>query len=153
MKIGIGADHGGFEMKEELKKRLADDGYEVTDKGCYSLEEVDYPDVAADMVAGIGACEYECGILICGTGIGMSIAANKGAGIRAALITDVYSARMAKAHNNANIVTLGARTIGVELAYELVKAYLKEEFLGGKHQGRVTKIQELEKNKIGYNWE
>lgn len=145
MKIGIGCDHGGFEMKEELKKRLETAGYEVNDQGTYSLDEVDYPDVAERVAAGVSQEEYECGILVCGTGIGMSIAANKVKGIRAAPITDSFSAKMAKEHNNANMIALGARTLGIELAWELVQAYLNAEFMGGKHQKRVEKIMAIEK--------
>ena len=98
MRIGIGCDHGGYEMKEELKKRLTGGGHAVTDKGIYSVSEVDYPDVAAEVAEGVVAGEYDCAILVCGTGIGMSIAANKVDGIRAALVTDTFSARMAKEH-------------------------------------------------------
>ena len=105
MKIGIGCDHGGFDMKEQLKERLLAEGYEIADQGCYTSDEVDYPKAAGNLATGILAAQYECGILVCGTGIGMSIAANKIHGIRAALVSDVYSARMAKAHNNANIIT------------------------------------------------
>lgn len=144
MRIGIGCDHGGYEMKEELKKRLTDGGHAVTDKGIYSVSEADYPDVAAEVAEGVAAGEYDCAVLVCGTGIGMSIAANKVNGIRAALVTDTFSARMAKEHNNANIITLGARTVGIELAWELVNAYLGAEFLGGKHLVRVEKIMRLE---------
>ncbi len=145
MKIAIGCDHGGFEMKEELKQRLTADGYEVIDCGIEMKKEVDYPDIAKVVADGIRMKNYDCGILVCGTGIGMSIAANKIDGIRAALITDTFSARMAKEHNNANIVTLGARIIGIELAYEVIKAYLLAEFLGGKHQVRVEKLMKFEK--------
>ena len=145
MRIGIGCDHGGYEMKEELKKRLTGGGHAVTDKGIYSVSEVDYPDVAAEVAEGVVAGESDCAILVCGTGIGMSIAANKVDGIRAALVTDTFSARMAKEHNNANIITLGARTVGIELAWELVNAYLGAEFLGGKHLVRVEKIMGMEK--------
>lgn len=147
MRIGIGCDHGGFEMKEELKKRLEAAGHTVVDKGIESLREVDYPDVAKATAEGVTAGEYGCAVLVCGTGIGMSIAANKVPGIRAALITDTFSARMAKEHNNANIVTLGARTVGIELAWELVNAYLGAELLGGKHQVRVEKIMGMEENR------
>jgi len=115
----------------------------VVDKGIESLYQVDYPDIAIDLCKSIIAKECDCGILICGTGIGMSIAANKIEGIRAALCADTYSARMAKEHNNANVITLGARTLGAELAYEIVKAYLNAEFLGGKHQVRVNKIDAI----------
>ena len=143
MKIAIGCDHGGFELKEVIKERLIESGYEVVDKGIKSLEPVDYPDIAVDVCRSIVSKECDCGILICGTGIGMSIAANKVDGIRAALCSDTYSARMAKEHNNANIITLGARTIGIELAYEIVKAYLNAQFLGGRHEVRVNKIDGL----------
>lgn len=101
--------------------------------------------MAAEVAEGVVAGEYDCAILVCGTGIGMSIAANKVDGIRAALVTDTFSARMAKEHNNANIITLGARTVGIELAWELVNAYLGAEFLGGKHLVRVEKIMGMEK--------
>ena len=141
--IGIGCDHGGFELKEELKRRLLADGYEVTDKGIETLHEVDYPDIAVAVASGVTAGEYDCAILICGTGIGVSIAANKVPGIRAALCSDCFSARMAGEHNDANIITLGARTVGVELAWEIVKSYHGASFLGGKHQVRVDKINHL----------
>ena len=145
MRIGIGCDHGGYEMKEELKRRLTAAGHTVADNGIYSVHEVDYPDVAVVVAKGVVADEYDCAILVCGTGIGMSIAANKVEGIRAALVTDTFSARMAREHNNANMITLGARTVGIELAWELVNAYLGAEFLGGKHLVRVEKIMGLER--------
>lgn len=145
MRIGIGCDHGGYEMKEELKRRLTAAGHTVADKGIDSVHEVDYPDVAVEVAKGVVADEYDCAILVCGTGIGMSIAANKVDGIRAALVTDTFSARMAREHNNANMITLGARTVGIELAWELVNAYLGAEFLGGKHLVRVEKIMGLER--------
>ena len=146
MRIGIGCDHGGYEMKEELKKRTdRRRTCKLQIKEFDSVSEVDYPDVAAEVAEGVVAGEYDCAILVCGTGIGMSIAANKVDGIRAALVTDTFSARMAKEHNNANIITLGARTVGIELAWELVNAYLGAEFLGGKHLVRVEKIMGMEK--------
>jgi len=143
MKIAIGSDHGGFDLKEVIKERLTKDGYEVVDKGIETLQSVDYPDIALTVCKSVIEKECDCGILICGTGIGMSIAANKLDGIRAALCCDTYSARMAKEHNNANIITLGARTIGTELAYEIVKAYLNAQFLGGRHEVRVNKIDKI----------
>ena len=142
--IAIGCDHGGFELKEELKKRLTEEGYATLDQGIETLHSVDYPDIAVKVAHAVTGGEADCGILICGTGIGMSIAANKVRGIRAALCTDCYSARMTKEHNDANIITLGARTIGVELAWEIVKAYLGAEFQGGRHANRVEKIRQLE---------
>lgn len=143
IKIGIGCDHGGFEMKEELKHRLTQEGYEVVDKGILTEEEVDYPDIAVEVGKGVISGEYPKAILICGTGIGVSIAANKMKGIRAALCSDCFSARMAKEHNDANIITMGARTIGVELAWEIAKAYLGAEFLAGKHARRVEKMNQI----------
>lgn len=148
MKIGIGSDHGGYEWKEELKRRLSEKGYEVIDKGTFSLEEVDYPDIAEATAHGILNGEYEQAVLVCGTGIGMSIAANKVRGIRAALCCDCFSARMAKEHNNANIIALGARTTGIELAWEILQSYLQAEFLGEKHGVRVEKIKKLEDGNV-----
>ncbi len=145
MKIAIGSDHGGFEYKEIIKKRLTEEGYEVVDKGIATLQEVDYPDVAVEVANAVVEKACDCGILICGTGIGMSIAANKVKGIRAALCADTFSARMSKEHNDANIIALGARTLGIELAYEIVKAYLGAKFLGDKHLVRVNKINGIQK--------
>jgi len=144
MKIAIGCDHGGYSLKEEIKRRLVTAGYDIMDKGIESLKEVDYPDIAKLVGESVTSGETEKGILICGTGIGMSIAANKVKGVRAALITDTFSARMAMEHNNANVIAIGERTIGVELAYEIVNAYLKSSFLGDKHQLRVEKINSME---------
>lgn len=138
--IVIGGDHGGVELKAELIKRLTDTGYNVLNAGVDTTDPVDYPDVAVKVARMVTAGAADCGILICGTGIGIGIAANKVKGIRAALCSDCFSARMSREHNNANIITLGARTVGVELAWEMVKAYLGAEFLGGKHQTRVDKI-------------
>lgn len=142
--IGIGSDHGGFELKEKIVKHLKEKGIEVADYGTYSAESVDYPDIAEKVCRHIldGSCES--GILICGTGIGISIAANKIKGIRAALCSDVYSAKMTKRHNNANVITLGGRVIGEELAYEIIDAWMDASFEGGRHQARVDKISKLE---------
>jgi len=143
MKLVIGCDHGGLVLKDELRKRLEAAHYEVLDCGVFTPDMVDYPDVAVKTIHTMFAGGYDAGILICGTGIGMSIAANKIPGVRAALCSDVYSAKMARAHNDANVITLGARTLGVELAWEIVKAYLGESFLGGIHQGRVEKLNAM----------
>lgn len=145
MKIGIGADHGGYELKGKITALLEKMGHEVKDYGCYSPESVDYPDVAKALCEGVVKDECERGILVCGTGIGMSIAANKVHGIRCAHCTDTYSAAMAKEHNNANVIAIGARITGEELAYCIVKSWLEAEFQGGRHQGRVDKIMALEK--------
>lgn len=145
MNIIIGCDHGGFELKNEILSRLKTEGHNVTDIGCFSKEAVDYPDIAESLCDRLLQDSFDFGILICGTGIGISIAANKIDGIRAAHLSDAYSASMAKAHNNANVITLGARTLGVELAWTLVQAYMSSAFLGDIHQVRVDKITALEK--------
>lgn len=143
MKIIIASDHGGYELKALIIERLREENHEVFDNGCYSREAVDYPMIAKDTSLKLLNEGYDFGILICGTGIGIGIAANKVKGIRAALCSDVYSAKMAKAHNDANIITLGARTIGRELAWEIVKAYIETSFLEGVHKERVTQINSI----------
>ena len=143
--IGIGCDHGGYELKEFIKNLLSEKGIEVKDFGIHDTNSVDYPDIAKPVCESVVSGECECGILVCGTGIGMSIAANKIKGIRAAHVTDSYSARMTKEHNNANVICLGERITGVEIAKDIVNAYLDAEFAGGRHQARVAKIMELEK--------
>ena len=140
MNLIIGCDHGGFFLKQELIKRLEKAGHFVVDAGCYSEDMVDYPDIAVNVCNRLLEEEYDRGILICGTGIGVSIAANKVKGIRAALCSDCFSARMSMEHNNANVITLGARTLGIELAWEILKTYLSSEFIFGIHEKRVEKI-------------
>ncbi len=142
--IAIGSDHGGYELKEQLLQFLEENGYETEDCGTFSGESVDYPDIAEKVAKVVLAGDAERGILVCGTGIGISIAANKIDGIRAAHCTDPYSARMAREHNNANIIALGGRITGTELAIEILRAYLDAEFQGGRHQRRVDKITALE---------
>lgn len=142
MKIVAGSDHGGYELKEALRRRLAEQGHTVQDIGCHG-EAVDYPDIAAALAEIVTEGGAEFGILCCGTGIGVSIAANKVHGIRAALCADCYSARMAKEHNNANIIAFGGRTVGIELAWEMVRAYMGAEYLGGIHAERVARIDAL----------
>lgn len=142
MKIVAGSDHGGYELKEALRRRLAEQGHTVQNIGCHG-EAVDYPDIAAALAEIVTEGGAEFGILCCGTGIGVSIAANKVHGIRAALCADCYSARMAKEHNNANIIAFGGRTVGVELAWEMVRAYMGAEYLGGIHAERVARIDAL----------
>ena len=143
MQIVVGSDHGGFALKEELKRRLMEAGYQVADDGCYDMQPVDYPDVAVKVAHHVLDCRDCFGILCCGTGIGISIAANKVPGIRAALLTDVFSARMSKEHNNANIICFGGRTVGIEHAWEMVNAYLKAEHLGGIHAKRIARIDAI----------
>ncbi len=138
--IAMGADHGGFALKEAIKHHLEEKGYEVYDCGVLDGSEVDYPDVADQVCTRVIQNNENIGILICGTGIGMSIAANKHAGIRAALCSDTFSARMAREHNNANVIALGGRTLGDNLALEIVDAYLEGMYAGGKHQKRVDHL-------------
>lgn len=139
-KIALGADHGGFELKEAIKKYLTDSGHGVVDVGCNSTNSVDYPDYAEKVVQQIldGACPQ--GILVCGTGIGMSIAANRHRQIRAAVCHNAYTAEMSREHNDANILCLGARVLDPKLALEIVKIWLSTEFSGGRHQRRIEKI-------------
>ena len=142
--LAIGCDHGGFELKTHILNHLKENGVEFKDFGCYDENSVDYPDIAEKVGKAVASGEFENGILICGTGIGISIAANKIKGVRAALCSDVYSAKMTKQHNNANIICLGGRVTGRELAFMIVDTWLNEEFQGGRHQNRVDKIHNLE---------
>ncbi len=146
MKILLGSDHGGYFLKEDLKDFLKELGHEVVDYGAYSTDSCDYPDiaflVAADLIAGKG----DRAVLVCGTGIGMCIAANKVKGIRAALCHDVFSAKASREHNDANVLTLGERVIGKGLAREIVRNWLEAGFTGGRHQRRVEKIMRFERN-------
>lgn len=144
MKIAIGADHGGFSLKEIIRENLEKKGYEVKDFGTYSADSVDYPDIAKVVSKEVSEKNYDFGILVCGTGIGMSMAANKVHGIRAAVVSDVFSARATKEHNNANIICLGERVLGPGLAMLLVEEFMKAEFQGGRHEKRVNKIMGME---------
>ena len=142
--IAIGADHGGFLLKEHLKSFLEKKGIEVLDCGTHSDASCDYPDIAEVVCGNITSGKCESGILICGTGIGMSIASNKIKGIRAACCSDYFSAKYTKAHNNSNVLCLGARVIGNGLAEELTEIYLSTEFEGERHQKRLNKIIDIE---------
>jgi len=145
MKIGIGSDHAGFDMKNFLKEELEKEGYEIVDYGTDIKKSVDYPDFASKVAEGIIKKEIEKGILICGTGLGMSIAANKFKGIRAARCCTIYDAVLARQHNDANILTLGGRLTGNHLALEICKIFLETPFLKGRHLRRVNKIKKIEK--------
>ena len=142
--IVIASDHGGYAMKEELKAYLTEKGVEWEDAGTHSEASCDYPEYAAAAARGVAEGKYEKGILICGTGIGMSLAANKIKGIRCALLSDCFSAEMCRAHNDANMMSLGARVTGIELAKRMVDIFLNTEFLGGRHERRVDLIRALE---------
>ena len=138
--IAIGGDHGGFELKERLKTVLADVGCAVTDVGCHSLDSVDYPDIAQALLQILASGQCRRGILVCGTGIGMSIAANRDRRFRAALCHDEYTARMSREHNNADILCLGARVLGLGVAEGIVRTWLTATFAGGRHQRRIDKM-------------
>lgn len=143
--IAIGSDHGGYALKQQLMKHLTDLGLEYKDYGTYSDESCDYPIYAEAVARAVAGDEAERGILICGTGIGMSIAANKIPGIRCALCGDCYSAELTRRHNDANILALGARVLGEGLAEKIMDTFLATEFEGGRHARRIGLIAELEK--------
>ena len=145
MKIAVGSDHGGVDLKEEIINFLKSKNYEVKDFGSNSKESCDYPDYALPVAEAVVAKDFDFGILVCGTGIGVSIAANKVPGIRAALCSDTFSAHATREHNNANVLTLGARVVGTGLALDIVKTFLSAKFEGDRHQGRIDKITAIEK--------
>ena len=141
MKIAIGSDHGGFELKEKVIKFLIGNGYDVLDLGCDSLESVDYPKYGRLVGEAVVEGEADKGIVICGTGIGISIAANKVKGVRAALCANTTMARLTREHNDANVIAFGARMLGDILVFEMVETFLTTEFEGGRHQKRVDQIE------------
>jgi RpiB/LacA/LacB family sugar-phosphate isomerase len=145
MPIAIASDHGGFELKEEIKAFMDMEGIRYTDLGTTNGESVDYPDFGMELARSVSEGEFERGVLICGTGIGMSIVANKFPKVRAALVWDTFTARMAKEHNDANILVMGGRTTDKGLAREMVRVWLDARFEGGRHQRRLEKIREIEK--------
>lgn len=144
MKIAVGSDHGGFLLKDEIMKLLKEKNIEYTDFGCFTTESVDYPDIGQAVGEAVANGEYDKGIICCGTGIGISISANKVPGVRAALCGDCYSAKVSREHNDANVLALGERVIGVELAKMIIDIWLSSEFLGGRHGRRVDKIAKIE---------
>lgn len=145
MKLAIGSDHGGFKLKEQIKNYLAKLGIQVKDLGTKDTKSVDYPVYAAKVAKAVASGKVDRGILVCGTGIGMCITANKVPGIRAALAHDIFTARMASAHNNANVLCIGGRVMDQALAFEIVKEWLDTPFEGGRHVKRLNKISKLEK--------
>jgi ribose 5-phosphate isomerase B len=148
LRIALGADHAGFQMKEEIRRYLESAGHVVDDVGTRSEESVDYPDFAAAVGQRVADGRDHFGILVCGTGIGMSIAANKIGGVRAALAHDLMTAHMAREHNDANVLTLGARVVSPALSLEIVREFLSAQFAGGRHQRRVQEISDLEQTRI-----
>jgi ribose 5-phosphate isomerase B len=145
MRIAVGADHAGFAAKEEVKRWLQDWGHEVDDVGTHGSEPVDYPAYAARVASRVASGSDALGVLVCGSGIGVCIAANKVPGIRAAYATDTYSAKVSRAHNDANVLCLGARVTGPELMKDLVAAFLAASFEGGRHQRRIEQIEMIER--------
>ena len=137
MKVAIGCDHGGIDLKNTVLSVLTELGHEIDDQGCSSTDSVDYPDFAKSVSSLVQEGKCRCGILICGTGIGMSMAANRRPGIRAALCHEMFSAKMSREHNDANILCLGARVIGPGLATEIVRTWMTSDFAGGRHQLRI----------------
>jgi len=146
MKIAIGNDHAAVEMKNEIKAYLEQRGYEVINFGTDTHESCNYPEYGKAVGEAVAKKEADCGVLICGTGVGISIAANKVNGIRAAVCSEPTTARLVKEHNNANVIAFGARIVGIEVAKNIVDAYLGAEFLGGRHEKRIEMIHEIEKN-------
>jgi ribose 5-phosphate isomerase B len=145
LRIALGSDHAGYSLKEQIKEYLQAGGIAYTDFGTFCENSVDYPDISLPVIRGIRDGEFQYGILICGTGVGMAIAACKYVGIRAALCSEPFTARCAREHNDANILTLGARVTGPGLAQEIVETFLKTPFAGGRHQKRLDKIILIEK--------
>jgi ribose 5-phosphate isomerase B len=146
MKVAIGSDHGGYLLKETVKEQLQSLGLEVKDFGCHSEASVDYPDYALQVAQAVADGQFDRGILICGTGIGMCITANKVKGVRCALVHDCFSAKAAREHNDSNVLAMGARVIGSGLASEIVKIWLDTPFEGGRHERRLSKITQIEQN-------
>ncbi len=144
MKIAIGNDHAATEMKFAIMEYLKELGHEVINFGTDGHESCNYPEFGEQVGRAVAAKEADCGVLICGTGVGISIAANKVKGVRAAVCSDCATARLTKEHNDANIIAFGARIVGLELAKDIVKAYLEAEFSGGRHQERIDMIHEIE---------
>lgn len=146
MKIALGSDHGGFHLKEQVKKHLEEKGLDYVDYGTDSEDSVDYPDYGEKVGKAVASGECEKGIVVCGTGIGISIAANKVDGVICALCSDTFSARMTRMHNDSNVLAMGERVLGVGLALDIVDIWLNTEFEGGRHAKRVEKIKAIEEN-------
>jgi ribose 5-phosphate isomerase B len=144
VKVALGCDHAGYLLKEVVWSSLKSVGHEVVDKGTFSQESCDYPDFAEEVATSVAGGEAERGIVICATGIGMAMAANKVAGIRASVCNDLYTARFSRLHNDANVLALGARVVGPGLAEEIVKTWMETDFEGGRHLRRIGKIGAIE---------
>lgn len=149
MRLALACDHAGYVLKESIREFLESQGVDYTDCGTFSVEPVDYPDIGLAVAQGVADGHYDRAILVCGTGIGMCMCANKVSGVRAALCHDAFSARAAREHNDANVLTLGARVIGPGLACEVVRVWLAAQFAGGRHAARVDKITAAERRFAG----
>ena len=149
MKIAIASDHAAFELKEKIVQHLKDLGHEPMDFGVHDNTSVDYPDYGAKVGKVVSEGEYERGILLCGTGIGMSITANKFPGVRATLVYDNYTARMSRLHNDSNILVIGGRTTGISTAFDILETWLTTQYEGGRHALRLKKISDLDNNRRG----
>ena len=145
LSVALGADHAGWELKEALKSWLMEGGYQVLDFGTHSPDSVDYPDYAQQVGESVAVGKVDRGVLVCGTGIGMAMAANKVPGIRAALCGDLYTARMSREHNDANVLVLGGRLMGADMAADILHAWLATDFAGGRHARRVDKMADIER--------
>ncbi len=145
MKIAIGADHAGFELKEKIRQRLLGQGIEVADEGTHSVDSVDYPDFARKVGEAVARQRADYGILVCGSGIGMAMAANKVPGVRAANVTSEFEAQMSREHNDANVLALGSRILQEAAAFQIVDKWLHTAFAGGRHVRRVEKISQIER--------
>ncbi len=150
LRVAVGSDHAGYEVKERAKQVLASLGAEVIDEGTTSNESVDYPDFGAAVGRAVAAGEAERGVLICGSGIGISIAANKIAGVRAAVCWNEQTARLARQHNDANVLCLGARFVEPDLAERMIRTFMETGFDGGRHQQRVDKLTKLDEERAGF---
>lgn len=144
MTVALGCDHAGWALKEEIKSWLIRAGHQLLDFGAHSLESVDYPDYAVQVAESIANGKAERGVLVCGTGIGMAMAANKIPGVRAAFCPDLFTARLSRAHNDANVLALGGRLTGTQLAIEILETWLATPFEGGRHENRIEKIRGVE---------
>ncbi len=147
-KIAVGSDHAGFDMKESIKSQLQSEGYSVDDKGTFDKNSCDYPDFAAAVARAVAAGEAAAGIIVCSTGIGVSMTANKVRGVRAALVHHAYEAEMTRRHNDANVLCLGANITGPAIALNAVKTFLNTDFEGGRHQRRVDKMMAVENENL-----
>lgn len=149
MKIAIASDHAAFELKEKIVQHLKELGHEPMDFGVYDDSSVDYPDYGVKVAKAVSDAEYERGVLLCGTGIGMSITANKFPGVRASLVYDHYTAKMSRLHNDSNILVIGGRTTGISTAFDIVETWLTTPYEGGRHERRLKKISDLDNHRRG----